>query len=101
VSGANVDILVSLPRAQEKIAKLTKYECLDLVHKIEIETGLECEDVDREARLKLLFELQETVQGVVMSVVKILDVHEMLTAHVDRLISPLSSQHQQKTEESD
>jgi hypothetical protein len=88
VSAANVAILLALPGAQERIGKLNKYDCIAVVHKLEIETEMECEDIDKEARLKLLFELQEVVQGVVEKLVKILDVHELLTSHVDRLMAP-------------
>jgi hypothetical protein len=68
---------------------------------LEIETGQKCEDIDKEARLKLLFELQELVQGVVEKLVGILEVHEKLVSHVDRLITPHMSQTSHKTEESD
>lgn len=88
VSDANVCILGALPAAQEKIGKLNKYDCIAVVRQLEIDTDFECEDIDKEARLKLLFELQELVQGVVQKMVKIIDVHETLTSHVDRLMTP-------------
>lgn len=65
VSKASVEILKSLPAAQSKMEKLTKHDCLAVVHQLEIETGHELEDIDEEARLKLLFELQEVVQTIV------------------------------------
>lgn len=102
VSNANVIILGALPQAQEKIGKLNKYDCIAVVHQLEIDTEQACEDIDKEARLKLLFELQELVQGVVDKLVVILDAHDMLTAHVDRLMTPhVSRQPSHKTEESD
>jgi hypothetical protein len=105
VSQANKDILLGLPQSQEKIVKLSKSECVAIVQKLEIETGQKCEDIDKEARLKLLFELQELVQGVVEKLVGILEVHERLVSHVDRLMTPhmtpQMSQTSHKTEESD
>lgn len=101
VSDANECILGALPQAQAKIGKLNKYDCIAVVHKLEIETDHACEDIDKEARLKLLFELQELVQGVVEKLVKIIDVHEMLTSHVDRLISPIVGSRKNTEEESD
>lgn len=88
VSSANVAILQALPAAQEKIGKLNKYDCIAVVRQLEIDTDHECEDIDKEARLKLLFELQEVVQGVVEKLVKILDVHDELTSHVERIMAP-------------
>jgi hypothetical protein len=88
VSSANICILQALPAAQEKIGKLNKYDCIAVVRQLEIDTDHECGDIDKEARLKLLFELQEVVQGVVEKLVKILDVHETLVTHVDRLMAP-------------
>lgn len=61
ISAANEVILLALPGAQEKIKTLNKYDCIAIVHKLEIETEHACEDIDKEARLKLLFELQEVV----------------------------------------
>jgi len=58
-----------------------------MVEKMQIESDHDCGDVDTEARLKLLIEMQQAVQGFVVRIIAVLDIHESLTKTVDELIS--------------
>lgn len=98
VSRANVAILESLPIVQDKISILNKESCIAVVEKLQEDTEQICEDVDKEARIKLLFELQQIVQGVVVTMTEIIDAHDLLTGHVDAIIEVITPRRRKMTE---